>query len=92
MKSRACAASQALAASPLPDETAILNFRHFLEVNKLTAVLLDTINAHLKAHGLLVSKARWWMPPSSMPLRLPQNPLPGFGKERLAGQLAGWPR
>jgi len=40
----------------LPDETTILNFRHFLEDNGLTAVLLNTINAHLKAHGLLVSK------------------------------------
>jgi IS5 family transposase len=40
----------------LPDETTILNFRHFLEDNGLTAVLLDTINAHLKAEGLLVSK------------------------------------
>jgi len=40
----------------LPDETTILNFRHFLEDNGLAAVLLDTINAHLKANGLLVSK------------------------------------
>ncbi len=30
--------------------------RHFLEDNGLTAVLLDAINARLKAHGLLVSK------------------------------------
>lgn len=40
----------------LPDETTILNFRHFLEDNGLAAVLLDTINAHLKANGLPVSK------------------------------------
>ena len=40
----------------LPDETTILNFRHFLEDNGLAAVLLETINAHLKANGLLVSK------------------------------------
>jgi IS5 family transposase len=40
----------------LPDETTILNFRHFLEENSLTAVLLETVNAHLKAEGLLVSK------------------------------------
>ena len=40
----------------LPDETTILNFRHFLEDNGLTTVLLETINAHLKANGLLVSK------------------------------------
>jgi len=42
--------------SALPDETTILNFRHFLEDNNLTAVLLATVNAHLKAEGLLVSK------------------------------------
>jgi IS5 family transposase len=40
----------------LPDETAILNFRHLLEKHDLTKVLLDVINAHLKAQGLLVSK------------------------------------
>ncbi len=42
----------------LPDETTILNFRHFLEENGLTAVLLETINAHLKANGLLVSSQK----------------------------------
>ena len=40
----------------LPDETTILNFRHILERHELTAVLLEAINAHLKAQGLLVSK------------------------------------
>lgn len=40
----------------LPDETTILNFRHLLEKHELTAVLLEAINAHLKARGLLVSK------------------------------------
>ena len=40
----------------LPDETTILNFRHFLEEHDLTAALLDEINGHLKAQGLLVSK------------------------------------
>lgn len=40
----------------LPDETTILNFRHLLEKHELTAVLLEAINAHLKAQGLLVSK------------------------------------
>lgn len=25
-----------------------------------------------------------------MPVRLPQDPLPELGEERLAGQLAGW--
>ncbi len=40
----------------LPDETTILNFRHFLEKHDLTAALLDEINGHLKARGLRVSK------------------------------------
>lgn len=40
----------------LPDETTILNFRHFLEKHDLTAALLEEINGHLKAQGLLVSK------------------------------------
>lgn len=40
----------------LPDETTILNFRHFLEKHDLTAALLSAINSHLKAQGLLVSK------------------------------------
>jgi IS5 family transposase len=40
----------------LPKETTILNFRHLLEKHELTAVLLEAINAHLKAQGLLVSK------------------------------------
>lgn len=42
--------------SALPDETTILNFRHFLEEHELTSALLDEINSHLKAQGLLVSK------------------------------------
>lgn len=40
----------------LPDETTILNFRHFLEGNGLAAALLAAINGHLKDSGLLVSK------------------------------------
>ena len=40
----------------LPDETTILNFRHLLEKHELTVVLLEAINAHLKAQGLLISK------------------------------------
>ncbi|MGR8941810.1 MAG: transposase, partial [Gammaproteobacteria bacterium] len=35
----------------LPDETTILNFRHWLEKHKLTEVLLGTINEHLKDKG-----------------------------------------
>ena len=40
----------------LPDETTILNFRHFLEEHDLTTTMLGEINAHLKAQGLLSSK------------------------------------
>lgn len=40
----------------LPDETTILNFRHFLEKHELTGLLLEAINTYLKAQGLLVSK------------------------------------
>jgi transposase, IS5 family len=40
----------------LPDETTILNFRHFLEEHDLTTAMLNKINTHLKAQGLLVSK------------------------------------
>ncbi|MCD2451133.1 IS5 family transposase [Methylicorpusculum oleiharenae] len=40
----------------LPDETTILNFRHWLEKHKLTEVLLSTVNDHLKNQGLLASK------------------------------------
>jgi len=39
----------------LPDETTILNFRHFLEKHNLTAQLLSTINGHLQAQGLMLS-------------------------------------
>lgn len=35
----------------LPDETTILNFRHFLEGHKLGKVLFDEINRHLKAQN-----------------------------------------
>jgi len=40
----------------LPDETTILNFRHWLEKHRLTEVLLSTVNDHLRDQGLLVSK------------------------------------
>lgn len=38
----------------LPDETTILNFRHFLEKHGLGKVIFDTINQHLAAQGLLL--------------------------------------
>ena len=37
---------------PLPDETAILNFRHLLEKRQLGQGLFEEINAHLASHGL----------------------------------------
>ena len=37
----------------LPDETTILNFRHFLESHKLGKVLFEEINRHLKAQNLI---------------------------------------
>ncbi len=40
----------------LPDETTILNFRHLLEQQQLTGVLLTTINGHLQAQGIQVSQ------------------------------------
>ncbi len=36
----------------LPDETTILNFRHFLEAHKLGKGLFEEINRHLKAQNL----------------------------------------
>jgi len=37
----------------LPDETTILNFRHFLESHKLGKTLFEEINRHLKAQNLI---------------------------------------
>ena len=37
----------------LPDETTILNFRHFLESHKLGKTLFEEINGHLKAQNLI---------------------------------------
>ena len=36
---------------PLPDETAILNFRHLLEEHELGEGLFEEINRHLASHG-----------------------------------------
>ena len=38
----------------LPDETTILNFRHFLERHNLGKGLFDTMNRHLAQHGLML--------------------------------------
>ena len=40
----------------LPDETTILNFRHLLEEHQLTDALFESVNEHLKARGLQLSK------------------------------------
>lgn len=37
---------------PIPDETTILNFRHFLEAHNLGEKLFADINIHLDKHGL----------------------------------------
>lgn len=39
-------------ADNIPDETTILNFRHFLEKNKFGQRLFDTIQSHLDTQGL----------------------------------------
>jgi IS5 family transposase len=38
----------------VPDATAVLKFRRLLEAYKLTAVLLEEINAHLRECGLMM--------------------------------------
>lgn len=41
-------------ADRLPDETTILNFRHFLERHRLGKVVFDTVNQHLALQGLIL--------------------------------------
>lgn len=38
----------------IPDETTILNFRHFLENRRLGKVIFDTVNRHLADAGLML--------------------------------------
>jgi len=40
----------------VPDATTVLKFRRLLEANALTAVILETINDHLREQGLLLNK------------------------------------
>ena len=40
--------------SGVPDATTLLNFRHLLEAHALTRRILEEVNAHLAAHGLLM--------------------------------------
>ena len=42
----------------LPDETTILNFRHFLERHKFGQRLFGAIQSHLESHGFLNVSAR----------------------------------
>ena len=41
---------------PIPDETTILNFRHFLEQKRRGKKLFETINRHLAEHGLMLKE------------------------------------
>jgi len=40
----------------IPDETTILNFRHFLEKRGLGQAIFDTVNQHLAAEGLALKE------------------------------------
>lgn len=42
----------------LPDETTILNFRHFIERHKLGQRLFDNVQEHLKSKGLALREGR----------------------------------
>jgi IS5 family transposase len=42
----------------LPDENAILNFRHFLEPPSLGKVLVKEVNKHLEKNGLILREGR----------------------------------
>src|SRR5262245_23579481 len=44
-----------LGQEPVPDETTVCKFRHLLEQQGLGAVLLETVNVHLRARGLTIS-------------------------------------
>jgi IS5 family transposase len=45
-----------LGSGSIPDETTILNFRHLLEVNKLTKRIFALINQYRMSKGLCLSK------------------------------------
>jgi IS5 family transposase len=47
-------ANLSLARGSVPDETTILNFRRLLEKHSLAARILETVNRHLTAHGMLL--------------------------------------
>lgn len=40
----------------IPDETTILNFRHFLESRRLGKTIFDTVNRHLADAGLMLKE------------------------------------
>lgn len=50
---------------PLPDETAILNFRHLLEHYGLGKVLFKEVNKHLEKNGLMLREGSISSTPSS---------------------------
>jgi transposase, IS5 family len=47
-------ASLELGHDAIPDETAILNFRHLLEANDLTKAIFEAVSAHLEEKGALL--------------------------------------
>ena len=42
----------------VPDETTLLGFRHLLERHALTEQIFETVNAGLRAQGLMLAKVR----------------------------------
>ena len=46
----------------LPDESTILRFRHLLEENNLSILLLTILNATLTTKGLMLKTGTWWTP------------------------------
>lgn len=46
----------------IPDETTILNFRHYLETYKFGKKIFDTINQHLADKGLRLREGTISMP------------------------------
>jgi transposase, IS5 family len=49
-------AKLSLASGSVPDETTILNFRRLLETHDLAAKMLEAVNSHLSARGLLLKQ------------------------------------
>ncbi len=63
-----------LAVENVPDATTLLKFRRLLVEHDLTGKLFDEIGIMLCERGLMMRKARSWMPPSSKRRRRPRMP------------------